>query len=334
MSTPEDGGSAVDPVDPATAPVPEPIPTQTPTDADIRDLASQLNAPALSYTPMDMRKGTITAITGATVSLTISGDDTVTITEVRYIDSYSPVVGDIVQIEKQGTDICVLGQINTTTQGGSSQGWAVVGSAVQARVVVDNGDQKVQLKGVYQNLSAGATHLFNLTGLLIPTADRTIICGRNGNAASVKVRITTGTGSVDLLEHTNIPDSDSTTPGQGGSTTPVGVGGTTPGPTGSGSTGSSTDDAQLVGFTSAVSGPSHSHSHGGAVSNTSFGETHQHGFGNLNPHSHGLSGSHTHTSANHNHSSPEHSHSSAAHSHTITLGGPTFVYFDGLEFFI
>lgn len=61
--------------------------------------------PALSR-----HQGVITAVTAPTVSLTLDGGNTV-LTDIRRMESYSPTVGDTVEVLRDGSDIFVLGKL-------------------------------------------------------------------------------------------------------------------------------------------------------------------------------------------------------------------------------
>lgn len=338
MTTPVgDGGSAIDPTVPSDTPIPTPTPTDTPTDQDVRDLATQLTAPQLSFDPADVRKGIIAAVAATasppSVSLTLSGDDTV-IPGVVALDSYSPVVGDTVLVIKQGTNIFVLGQLNDTGVG-VENGWQTVGG-VSYRVVIDNGDQRVQFKGSY---AASGTSLFTLPSGYAPSVTRTILCGRDGESTSVLVQIATS-GAVTVVNGTVTIGTDNSSPaGTAASTAPSGTtGGTAPGGSTAtvtnGNTGSTGSDVSgTTGSLNPVvgSGTTSSHAH-------TIGHLHDAG---------GLSaGGHTHSNPSHWHqifvdshthsvTTTGHTHtvSTTAHSHTQTLALPTTVYFDETGFF-
>jgi hypothetical protein len=112
-----------------TTPPPEdstPIVTPTPeetrainnafSDEEILALAKQIQeSGALGFEPVTLVKGTITAVanTGSppTVTINISGDTTTPVGQVRLMNNYSPVVGHTVIIAKMGPDIVVLGHI-------------------------------------------------------------------------------------------------------------------------------------------------------------------------------------------------------------------------------
>lgn len=82
---------------------------------EIRELATVLQRPPYAFQPATIRKGSIlshdSAGTPPTVGIAISGDTTTTIPGVRYLDSYTPVIGHTVLLIKQGTDMVVLGHI-------------------------------------------------------------------------------------------------------------------------------------------------------------------------------------------------------------------------------
>lgn len=163
----------------------------------VRDLAAQITAAAQpAYTAPQVVKGTITAFssdtTPPTVSLNLSGDTTA-IDGVRYLISYSPLVGDVVALLKTGPDLFVLGAY---AQGASSwttptlsSGFAQNGDSqgnVQYRLVWDNGSPKMQWQGAASR-TANTTIIAasQITSTFRPTAKRKVPAARgmgNGNA--------------------------------------------------------------------------------------------------------------------------------------------------------
>jgi len=110
--------------------------------------------------PVTMTKAVVQAYSiggqPPTLSIYLSGDTSTLIQGVRFLDSYSPAIGDVVQVIKQGPMLMVLGQI----AGGASHasnGWVTPtlssGFAAHAfdppyyRLILDNGSKKVQLRG-------------------------------------------------------------------------------------------------------------------------------------------------------------------------------------------
>lgn len=222
---------------PAPSPPPpaEGSPSQTPQatqvasgqqSSEISQLVDQLSKPDIPFDPATIRKGTITAsnptASPPNVSLTISGDDTTTIDAVRYIDSYSPVVGDTVLIIKQGTDIVVLGQINDSGVG-ADNGWQTptLGSGFSNngnsngnpsyRLVLDNGDLKVQWKGSVAKTGT-ATALCTLAAPYLPASKRSMLTGRDPGGGSVAVQLDFNTdGTVVVVGGTTVPSGTGTT---------------------------------------------------------------------------------------------------------------------------
>lgn len=124
----------------------------------LRNLAQTL-APDLTV-PVTMTKATVQAYSiggqPPTLSIYLSGDNTTLIQGVRFIDSYSPAIGDVVQVIKQGPMLLVLGQI----AGGANHaanGWVTpllssgfaehIFDPPMYRLILDNGSKKIQLRG-------------------------------------------------------------------------------------------------------------------------------------------------------------------------------------------
>lgn len=178
----------------------------------VRDLAAQLSQPDLPYTPPQIVKAVVvnTALTGTppTVSINLSGDTT-QIDGVRFLESYSPVVGDVLAIAKTGPDLLILGAY---AQGASSWTTPTLGSGfsqngdsqgnVQYRLVWDNGSLKMQWQGCAA-VSGSGTGLVTtaLDAAFRPSAQRKFVVARGlGNgAAFLDVQVVFATnGTVSL----------------------------------------------------------------------------------------------------------------------------------------
>lgn len=135
---------------------------------EIRELAKELGKPALPFDPATVRKGQITAVdnTTATVTITLSGSD-VAVPGLSYMDSYSPVVGDVVHVVQQANTGFVLGTVMTVAASGGwtnatmNTGWTAGsvgrGSTLQWRRILDNGSPKMQWRGTCTR-SSGVTN--------------------------------------------------------------------------------------------------------------------------------------------------------------------------------
>lgn len=286
MSTPVDpqGGSA--------APVPEPVPQGLPTDAQIRELAAQLQSTAADANPgaLAMSQGVITATdpnaAPPTCTVTLSGSTT-EIPGVRYMAYYSPVVQDTVQVLLQNGSMLVIGHIAdigtaTATTGGFaaptlSSGFTTNGNsngAIMYRLVMDNGLWKMVWQGSVAHTGTNTTVV--AAGVLPvesrPSAKRTLAAARSTSEGAATVQINFNTdGSVALGGATNVPSMLTT----------------------SGAT-NSVDTQSTV-----------THSHGATVSPSTI--THD-------------DGTHFHTVNN--------------HSHANQLDDPTWISFNGLEYYL
>lgn len=127
------------------------------TDA-VRSLAATLLVP--DAVGAVMLKGTVTAVSLGSLppvmSIQLGGDTATTITNVRFLDSYWPVVGDVVLVLKQGASLLGLGQVadgSTHTENGWIAPSLASGCATFAndpvlyRLIYDNGSKKIQLRG-------------------------------------------------------------------------------------------------------------------------------------------------------------------------------------------
>lgn len=273
---------------PSSSPVPEQPPASNPElsdqqisqatevatvsgDEELRQLVAEIiKASSLGFDPAQIRKGTVTAIsattTPPTLTLNMSGDTTVAVSGVRWLDSYAPVVNDTVLVGKQGTEIFVLGKIASVGAIGSGggSGWtqATLGSGfshngnsqgnVEYRKVWDNGSWKMQWRGAAGRTSGTGVITSALATEFRPAVTRKLLAARGFGGGSVAIQLVFNTsGTVDT---------------QGGAFTIASGTHTHSGPSHS-HTNSSTNS---------TSGPGHSHSHGGTASPTSFSETHSH----------------------------------------------------------
>lgn len=314
------------PVEPASTPedvpVPEAAPTPGPTDAEIRDLAAQLAAPALSFDPATIRKGVVTGVavgnasTAPTISVTISGDTTTVIDGVRLAADYSPIIGDTTMLFKQGANLFAAFKI---AEAGSITASSDVGGFVQAtlgsgfthngnsqgnlmyRRVLEDGAWKVQWKGGV-SISGTQTAVCTVGSDFLPTGKRTLTAAREQGSGSnvITVDFTTG-GAVTLVGNTTAPDASASS--SSGSTT--GTAG-----------GQSTSSASP--YTSNVD----------PLDNTTAG--------GADGHSHGVVGAHYHVVDSHWHGNGNHAHTmgSVSVSVTVSVGAPAWVSFNGLEYFL
>lgn len=331
----------------------------------IRELATEIaKQTLLDFDPATIRKGAVTAIatTSAppTLSVQISGDTTTTIDGVRYIEGYNPVVGDVVQFFKQGTDLIAFGKVaeqfsqSTWTLAPLGSGWSHNGNSggnVMYRKVWDHGSPKMEWKGTAARSSGTAVLGTPLDSTYRPAVLRPTTAAR------------TGTGGANSVKLDFYPDG--TVLMVGGATAPSGTAAAASGTTGS-------ESGHNHGITN------NDHSHGG---DTNSGGSHGHGIAN-NDHNHGSptgttsghshsiattthkhgsatdgepggtssAGSHSHSipTTTHKHGDPTagndggtsgteaHSHSLGSHTHTvdITVTDPTWISFNGISYYL
>jgi hypothetical protein len=218
---------------PITPDVPAPAPSSAPTSQDVRDLVGTL-AKQSEPDPLPFRKAKIVAFNQSAnppsldiqfpvgANLDGSAGTPVTIPSVRMMDGFSPVVGDTVLVYKQGTDLLVMGQVkdNNSTSGGAPNGWQTAGNC-RYRLVVDNGDFKVQFQGSF---AVSGANLFVLPASYRPLADRFWVAASDNNNGFNRVGVTWTTGQVYLVNPNFFQGTDSVDPFDtanwyGGSTT-------------------------------------------------------------------------------------------------------------------
>lgn len=259
-----------------------PTPVGTPTDAQIRQLAAQINKPQLTFDPGYMRKGTIAAIdkgnstTPPTVTVYLSGDTTVPIAGVYLAANYSPQVGDTCLLFKQGNEFFAQGTIATSPTG---TGWTTASlssgnthngnsnGSLMYRRVMDNGAWKMQWQGGI-NYGGSANILASALGSdFRPSVKRSMISAREVQSGSIVIGIDFKTdGTVTIVgENQGAPSAGSHSHfadlGGGGSGSGSGFGHShsySGGTTGGSSEGSSVSvDVEVSGSTN--SGGSHTH---------------------------------------------------------------------------
>lgn len=153
-------------------------------------------------------KGVVTAVSYPYMTVQVDGDTLTSIANVRYLEAYSPVVGDTCTMLKQGPDLLAIGRVNTTTASPSLNGWQTptLGSGftspldvVRFRVVNDNGDKKVQFRGTLA-LSGVPINIFTLPTDYRPVFTISVIAARNNTGGSNAVQIQiANTGGVSLV---------------------------------------------------------------------------------------------------------------------------------------
>lgn len=363
MSTPEIPQTpANDPADP-TPPVPEPNPEEAAAQQaaaeaaaaaaalndQIRALATEIaNQAILAFDPATIRKGEVISIQGGappTITVTISGAETVEVPGVRYYEHYVPVVTDTVHLLKQGTDLVAIGKVagqqsetaftdvplvNGFTHNGNGNG------NLKVRRIWDNGLWRVQMQGAVNVPAGQAVLCTNLDAKYRPTSvtRRTVLCARSADGAvSVKADIEGGT--ITLVGRTTAPASKD--PGDTNSTTLDENAHQHTGTTSVASPGDSSHQhsSHEHVIPAVTAGPSE-HNHSGAVSTVS----HQHGTHNhtgttnveslsLSTHNHGTHehGIDTvfHTHGSHNHTMPSHAHD---------VDEPVWVSFNDVGYFL
>lgn len=165
-------------------------------DEEIRSLAQQLlKSGQLGFEPSTLVKGVVTAFdflgSPPTLTVEISGDTTVSISNVRVINTYSPQVGHTVLLAKQGSDIVVIGHIAAVSayklgedwvratltngsHGGNSNG------DIYYRRILDHGSWKMQWRGGWNTSGTLMINTANaLTSEFRPSSKRSVLCARH-----------------------------------------------------------------------------------------------------------------------------------------------------------
>lgn len=185
---------------------------------ELRALVSEIiKQSSLGFNPAQFIKGSVTAISYTTVpptlTINVSGDTTVAVSAVRFVDSYSPAVGDVALLGRQGNDIWALGKIASDgslgTGGGTGWTQATLASGfshngdsqgdVEYRKVWDNGSWKMQWRGAAAR-SSGTTIVTALATDLRPGVKRNIAVSRGFGGGSASCQILFNTSGSVVLE--------------------------------------------------------------------------------------------------------------------------------------
>lgn len=166
---------------------------------------------------LQVLKGVVTAVSLATnpqtLSMNLSGDTTVVISSIRFLASYSPVVGDTVLVMKCGPELWAMGKFQTST------GWTALPSLTsglsadatdppQYRLVIDNGSRLIQLRGKINVTSGTPTTLWTFPlGDLRPSANMSpVVIGRNSTHATTVLLFPNSNGTMTIEGQTSTAD--------------------------------------------------------------------------------------------------------------------------------
>lgn len=264
----------------------------------VRSLAATLSPDV--ETTARLIKGTVTAVSISTnprvLSATLEGDTTTVVADIAYLHSYTPVVGDTVQLIKQGSSVLAIGQTSTPAATPAADGWIepTLSSGattnafdpVRYRIVVDCGSRKIQLRGGV-NISSMPASLWTMPTEMRPVVNLTpILLARNLEGGGVAMQL--------------VPQANGTMTCQGMTT---GVQGIT-------SSGGVTTSGALPDSITDIGGEHrHWENNGGSDGFTDYNGPHTHGMG------------HDHTAGNHTHT-------------TSAVSSPTWISFNGVEYFL
>lgn len=93
-------------------------------DNDIRELARVLLPDARVRRDINLVQGIVASIQyDNTLSVYLGGETTLSVNNIRYLSSYVPVVGDVIQLVKNGADLFVVGKIKSVLP--TSGSWQV-----------------------------------------------------------------------------------------------------------------------------------------------------------------------------------------------------------------
>lgn len=200
--------------------VPVPQPSGSPSDAEIRALAAQLVAMSAAPPPLVLDQGVIADVNHTdvppTCSITLAGSST-QIDAVRYLTSYTPVIGDTIVVLRQNGSPLVIGHtadLGTPSQ--STGGWLTptlaggvttngnLNGPIQYRKINDNGYWKLQWQGSVAITGAPATIMTMATGYF-PSVKRSIITTRDPIGGSLATQLDFNTdGTVAIISNVDV----------------------------------------------------------------------------------------------------------------------------------
>lgn len=254
---------------------------------------------------VNVLKGVVTAVflttDPQTLAMNLSGDQSVAIAGVRFLDSYTPTVGDTVLVVKFGGELFALGKFQQV-RAHAANGWvapSLSGSSwttdsndpVMYRLVVDHGSTKIQLRGRVYVVASAALIWTMPTGFrpLFDIGPMVIARGYGGGSVAAQLEVQ-ASGAMNLVGATAAAGSAS--PGTGSPSANV----------------TSWEDAGIGGSP-------------GTFNNTPDTGT---ALASPNTHSHFIGG--------HQHNLASHTHTVNSHTHAVTF--PDWISFNGIEYFI
>lgn len=292
------------PVDPEAPPVSAEAPGSAGVEDEIRQLARALGVQ--QELALQGRKAVVEAVslgdntTAPTVQVNLGG---VSVPGVRLAASYTPVVGDTVLLLKQGNEFFAAFKIQDT---GSAVASSLSGGFIKPTLNSGhshNGNSGGDL--MYRRVLDNGAWKIQWQGMINLGASDFVLSGANVLAAEYRPAV-----KRSLIAARQVADAvsifvDFNTDGT------VAVVGATEAPGGSSGSAGPFDVTHSHGGATGFAGDSHLHSHGGAVASTSFSETHSHTV-----------------------STSSFSVGSHSHSLSVSVARPTFVSFNGLEYFL
>lgn len=152
-------------------------------------------------------KGVVTAVGYPYMTVQVDGDTQTSIANVRYLEAYSPVVGDTCTMLKQGPDLLAIGRVNTTTVSPAVNGWVAPSlgtgmtntlDVIRYRVINDNGERKIQLRGKVSVSGTNIT-LFTMPSDLRPALDLQLLAARDNTQSNVVQLNIANAGAVTIV---------------------------------------------------------------------------------------------------------------------------------------
>lgn len=196
------------------------VPSSSGDSSAIRDLARALAPEAATFETSALRKGSVVDTfyqTGSTtITVTLSGDTT-EIPDIACISTYSPQIGDVVILAKQGNGLLAIGAASATggwitasLNSGFTHDITARGNLMY-RVVQDHGTLKMQWRGAV--LRSANTTVCSVGDAYRPSTFISVIACRTavGGLNDVKIDFSTS-GTVELVGTTTSQPIDQSPP--------------------------------------------------------------------------------------------------------------------------
>jgi hypothetical protein len=187
-----------------------------------RELASLLAVP--DATTCQLVKGVVTAVSTWTLSAQIGGDTSTTVDSIRYFLPYAPVIGDVIQIIKQGSDLVTIGKVDNSTDSAAraadaaaiatenawttptlASGFTNSSDTIKYRAWTQRGEKYLEIRGSCTigspTYTSNVATVFTLAAGFRPALNSSILIPRDSGGIALKVNfLSSGVVQIDNLK--------------------------------------------------------------------------------------------------------------------------------------